>query len=72
MRGIEKGIERGIEKGQRELILRLVTHRFGSAAADRLVPVLAGIADSDRIDALAARVFECETAEELVQWARGA
>ena len=69
---LEKGVEKGIEKGQRELILRLVTRRFGSAAADRLVPVLAGITDSDGIDALAAMVFECETAEELVQWARGA
>ena len=71
-KGIERGVEEGIEKGQRELILRLVTRRFGSSAADRLVPVLAGITDSDRIDALAARVFECETVEELVQWARGA
>ena len=65
-------LERGVEKGQRELILRLVTRRFGSAAADRLVPVLAGLTDSDGIETLAARVFECETAEELVQWARGA
>ena len=37
---------------------------------DRLAPVLAGISDSDRIAAIAARVFECETAEELVEWAR--
>lgn len=69
-KGIAEGVEKGVEKGERELVLRLVARRFGPTAADRLAPVLAGISDSDRIAAIAARVFECETADELVEWAR--
>ena len=68
---LEKGIEKGIEKGERELVLRIVARRFGTGAAADLVPVLAGISGSDRIAAIAAKVFEFETAEELVQWIRG-
>ena len=63
-------LEKGIKKGERELVLRMVTGRFGSRAADNLVPVLAGISDSDRIAAIAAKVFEFETVEELVEWVR--
>ena len=68
---LEKGIEKGIQKGERELVLRMVALRFGPEAADDLAPVLAGIADSDRVAAIAAKVFECETARELAEWARG-
>ena len=63
-------LEKGIERGERELVLRMVARRFGSGAADDLVPVLAGISDSDRMAAIAAKVFEFETVEELVEWVR--
>lgn len=66
----QQRLEKGIKKGERELVLRMVARRFGSAAADDLVPVLAGISDSDRIAAIAAKVFEFETADELVEWVR--
>ena len=58
------------EKGERELVLRMVASRFGSGAADNLVPVLAGVSGSDRMAAIAAKVFEFETVEELVEWVR--
>ena len=67
---LEKGIERGIEKGERELVLRMVTRRFGPGAADDLAPVLAGVSESGQIATIAAKVFECGTAQELVDWAR--
>ncbi len=82
-RGMVKGIERGIEKGrvegraegrlegEREMVLRLVARRFGEEAAEDFVPVLADILDSDRLAAIAAEVFACETAAELVERARG-
>ncbi len=86
-RGMVKGIERGIEKGrveghaegreegrlegEREMVLRLVARRFGEEAAEDFVPVLADISDSDRLAAIAAEVFACETVAELVERARG-
>ena len=33
-RGIKRGIERGIERGQEELILALITERFGSISIE--------------------------------------
>ena len=68
---LAKGIEQGIEQGERELLLRMATRRFGPEAADDLVPLLARISDSDELAAIAAQVFACETAEELVERARG-
>ena len=67
----EERDQQWLEKGERELVRRLVARRFGPGAADDLAPVLAEISDSDRLAAFAARVFECETADELVDWARG-
>lgn len=65
-------IAKGIEQGERELVLRMTARRFGSEAADDLAPLLARISDSDEFAAIAAQVFACETAEELVERARGA
>ncbi|MDE2783986.1 MAG: Rpn family recombination-promoting nuclease/putative transposase [Gemmatimonadota bacterium] len=67
---LEKGIRRGRLEGERELVLRMTARRFGPEATDDLAPVLAGVSDSDRVAAIAARVFECETADELIEWAR--
>ena len=70
-RGLEKGRLEGRLEGERELVRRLVARRFGERAAKDFVPVLASISDSDRLAAIAAEVFTCETAGELVKWARG-
>ena len=64
-------LKRGRLEGERDLVLRMATRKFGPGTADDLAPVLADVSDPDRIAALAARVFECATAEELVAWARG-
>lgn len=76
---LEKGLEKGraegrVEgrlEGERELVRRLVARRFGRGAAEDFVSVLAGISDSDRLTAVAAEVFRCATAVELLEWARG-
>ena len=80
---LEKGMEKGLQKGrvegreqgrlegERALVRRLVARRFGEEAAEDFVPVLAGISDSDRLTAIATAVFACESAAELVRWARG-
>ena len=70
-RGLEKGRVEGRLEGERELVRRLVARRFGQGAAEDFVPVLASISDSDRLAAIAAEVFTCETAGELVKRARG-
>ena len=58
-------LERGRLEGKRDLVRRMVTQRFGPGAADDLAPVLARVSNPDRLAAIAARVSECETAEEL-------
>ena len=68
---LEKGRVEGRVEGERELVRRLVARRFGEGAAEDFVPVLAGISDSDRLAAIAAEVFTCETVAELVKLARG-
>ena len=63
--------KRSFQEGERELVRRLVARRFGERAAKDFVPVLAGISDSDRLAAIAADAFTCETAGELAKRARG-
>ena len=69
-KGLEKGIRRGRLEGKRELVLGIAARRFGPEAVADLAPVLAGIPDSDGVALIATRVFECETVDELVDWAR--
>ena len=68
---LERGLVKGRLEGERELVRRLVARRFGQGAAEDLVPVLASISDPDRLAAVAAEVFTCKTAGELLEWARG-
>ena len=68
---LAKGIEQGRREGERELVCRLAARRFGQGAAQDLTPVLADISDSDRLATIAAEVFTCETAGELIEWVRG-
>lgn len=68
---LEKGRRKGRLEGERGLVRRLVARRFGREAAKDIVPLLASIADSDRLTAIAAEVFTCKTAAELAEWARG-
>ena len=65
-------LAKGIARGEPALIRRLVARQFGSEAADELTPVLDGISDSDRLTAIAAKVFSCGTVEELVDRAQNA
>ncbi len=67
----QEWLERGRVEGEREMVRRLVARRFGEGAAKDFVPVLANISDPDRLAAIAAEVFTCETVAELVEWARG-
>ena len=56
----------GHRQGELALVRRLVALRFGSGAEDDLAPVLSGISDPDRLAAIAAEVFQCESVAELV------
>ena len=69
--GRMEGRLEGRLEGERELVRRLVARRFGEGAAEDFVAVLAGISDSDRLAAIAAGVFTCETVAELAKLARG-
>ena len=53
-------------EGEVALVRRLVAQRFGSGADEDLAPVLSGISDPDRLAAIAAEVFRCESVAELV------
>ena len=68
----QRWLERGRLEGERDLVMRMVTQRFGPGATDDLAPVLASVSNPDRIAAIAARVSESETVEELVVWAQEA
>ena len=68
--GIPHGVERGRLEGERSLVYRLVTRRFGAAAAVHFVPVLNRLSDPERIAAIADAVLECETTEECLTRAR--
>ena len=69
-KGIEQGRREGFERGrlevERELVYRLVTRKFGSAAAGRIAPVLDGLSEPARIAAIANAVLDCQTVEELM------
>ena len=66
---LQKGIEKGIEQ-QRHLLHRLVTRRFGTHAAERLLPLLDQHSEPESIAAIADAVIECETAEEFLRRVR--
>lgn len=67
----QEWLEKGRLEGEREMVRRLVARKFGEEAAEDFVPALAGISDSDRLAAIAAEVFTCKTALELVKRTRG-
>ncbi len=69
-RGRREGVQQGRIEGERELVYRLVTRRFGPGTAERLVPVLDGVLDPERIAVVADAVLECGTAEEFIARAR--
>ena len=58
--------------GERALVRRLAARRFGQGAVEDLVPVLEDIADSERLAAIAAAVFTCETADDFLSRVREA
>ena len=66
---LQKGIEKGIEQ-QRHLLHRQVTRRFGTHAAERLLPLLGQHSEPESIAAIADAVIECETAEEFLRRVR--
>ena len=63
--GIKRGIEQGIEQ-QRALLHRQAAARFGDHAAGRLAPVLARIADPNRMAEIGDWLVRCDTAAEFL------
>jgi len=71
--GLEQGIAQGRAQGreegleqQRALLRRLAAARFGDEAAERLAPVLARIADPNRIAEIGDCLVRCDTATEFL------
>ncbi len=62
---LERGVEQGIER-QRALLHRLAEHRFGSAAAERLSAVLAGVTDADRLAEAGEWIVDCATTADFL------
>ena len=68
--GREQGIAQGRGEGQRRLVLRLAARRFDVGAEARLRPILEGISDPARIEAVANAVMECDSADALIARAK--
>ena len=67
--GLEQGIAQGREEGleqQRALLRRLAAARFGDQAAERLAPVLARVADPNRIVEIGDWLVRCDTGTEFL------
>ncbi len=67
-KGLEKGLQKGLEKGRlqgmRDLVLHLLTERFG-APSDRARRRIASITSSQELTRLAERLVQVDSAEEL-------
>ena len=63
--GIEQGLAQGLEQ-QRALLRRLAAARFGDQAAERLAPVLARIADPNRIAEIGDWLVRCDTGTQFL------
>ena len=63
--GLEQGLAQGLEQ-QRALLRRLAATRFGDEAAERLAPVLARIADANRIAEIGDWLVRCDTGTEFL------
>ena len=63
--GLEQGIAQGLEQ-QRALLRRLAAARFGDQTAERLAPVLARIADPNRIAEIGDWLVRCDTGTQFL------
>ena len=69
--GFEQGLAQGLEQ-QRALLRHLAAARFGDQTAERLAPVLARIADPNRIVEIGDWLVRCDTGPEFLARIAGA
>ena len=67
---IERQVAQGRDEERRRLVRHLVGRRFGIGAEARLRPILEGISDPARIEAIAEAVIECDSTEALIARAK--
>ena len=67
---IERQVAQGRDEERRRLVRHLVGRRFGIGAEARLRPILEGISDPARIEAIAEAVIECDSGEALIARAK--
>ena len=68
--GVREGIERGLDQ-QRTLLGRLVATKFGAQASARAEPLLARIADPERLAEVGEWLLACEHGDELLDRVAG-
>ena len=67
--GREQGVKQGLEQGlehERALLRRMTATRFGTATAERVSGMLAGIADPERLAEVGEWLVRCDTAEAFL------
>jgi hypothetical protein len=60
---IQEGLEQGLARGERQVLMRLIRHRFGEAVARESEGRLAGIGTA-RLEDLCEVLLECADGEE--------
>lgn len=63
--GRRAGLAQGIED-ERKLLLRMAARRFGVGTAARLVPLVAHVAEPERLERVGEWLFNCADGEELI------
>lgn len=63
--GRRDGLAQGIEY-ERKLLLRMAARRFGVGTAGRLVPLLAQVAERERLERVGEWLVDCADGKELI------
>ena len=67
-RWIKQWKEEGFIEGRLSILVSMVRKRFGEQAATVTQEQLAGLRDLQRFDSLTDGLFDCQTAEQWLEW----
>lgn len=66
-RGIQQGMQQGLEQGEKQVLIRLVRHRFGESVVRQSEELLKSIANSEQLEALSETLLDCHDGEQWLQ-----